>query len=110
MKITKNLMEQDSLLKELGLTEFDAKQQDELFQLLMDILEIKVMDAVLSELNEQEKKEFTVILLGENVDSAKEFLNKRIKNLNKKLDDVVKNFKAELLQDISEAKKQLLKK
>lgn len=110
MKITKSLMEQDSLLKELGLAEFDAKQQSELFELMMDILEIKVMDAVLSELSDEEKKEFTIILLGENPDAAKEFLNKRIKNLDKKLDDVVKDFKAELVKDISDAKKELIKK
>lgn len=102
-------MQQDSLLNELGLTDFEEQQQQELFALMMDILEIKVMDAVLSELSEKEKQEFTVILLGENVDTAREFLDKRVKGLDKKLANVVKDFKEELAQDVVDAKKQLLR-
>lgn len=110
MKITKNLMEQESLLNELGLTELEKGQQQELFDLMMDILEIKIMDAILSELSEQEKKEFTIILLGENTAAAKKFLDEHIKSIDRKLSDVVKDFKLELMQDILDAKKQLLKK
>ena len=55
MKITGNLLSQESLLDELGLTNFEKGQQEELFVLMIDILEIKVLDCVLSELNEAEK-------------------------------------------------------
>lgn len=109
MKITKNLMSQDTLLADLGLTDFDAKDQHDLFDLMMDILEIKVLDAVLSELSDAEQKEFTLILLGENTDAAREFLDKRIKNLDTILDKVVSDFKQELIEDVLKAKKELLK-
>lgn len=110
MKLTKSLLNQDSLLHELGLNDFDSKQQSELFGLMMDILEVKVLDAVLSELSEEEKKEFTIILLGESTDEARKYLDKRIKNLDSKLDDVVKAFKQELVEDVESAKKDLIKK
>lgn len=97
-------------MKDLGLIDFDPAQQTELFDLMMDILEIKVLDRVLSELSEAEQKEFTLILLGENVQAAREYLDKRIKNLDENLDEVVIKYKEELMQDILDAKKQLLKK
>lgn len=103
-------MSQESLMKDLGLADFDESHQSELFALMMDVLEIKVLDRVLSELNDAEQKEFTLILLGENVQSAREFLEKRIKNLDAKLDDVIIDYKHELMQDIIDAKKNLLKK
>ncbi len=110
MKISKSLLSEESLMKELGLTDFDPNHQEELFTLMMDILEIKVLDCVLSELSEEDKRQFTVILLGENTDAAKEFLDRRIKGLDKKLEQVVQAFKEELVADVLEAKKELLKK
>lgn len=110
MKLTNSLLQKESLMNELGLTDFASDQQGELFALMMDILEIKVLDAVLSKLTEAEQKEFTLILLSEDIDNTKNYLSKKIKNMDKLLSEVIIDFKQDLLTDILEAKKELLRK
>lgn len=110
MKVTKDLLNKKDLLEALDLTDFAEDQASTLFELLMDILEIKMLDTILSELEDADKKEFITLLnKEEDPEAVNDFLRDHIKGFDSKLKIMMAEFKQELKEDIAQAKKSLLK-
>jgi hypothetical protein len=64
-----------------------------------------VINTVLPELSNEDKKVFLRNLLADNHDETWKHLSSRVKNIEEKLSKSLKDLKKELLKDIEEAKK-----
>lgn len=95
-----------SLLSELGLNNLDVVNQQKLFTIIADILETKIFEMILSNLDEKLQIDFLKLVADKKEKMSQEFVKKNIKNLDKKIESVVNQVKKELASEIKSAKLQ----
>jgi hypothetical protein len=95
-----------SLLSELGLNNLDVANQQKLFTIIADILETKIFEMILSNLDENQQINFLQLVADKKEKMSQEFVKKNIKNLDKKIESVVNQVKKELASEIKSAKLQ----
>ena len=88
-------------LNELGLT---REEKVHLAHLVDSSLHNKILDTILSQLNEQDKKQFLVHLKESSHDKIWNFLNEKIEKIEDKIKNVAKDLQFELEKDIKKAK------
>lgn len=93
-----------SLLSELGLNNLDIANQQKLFTIIADILETKIFEMILSNLDENLQINFLKLVADKKEKKSQEFVRKNIKNLDKKIESVVNQVKKELASEIKSAK------
>jgi len=76
------------------------KEKEHLTLLAEEMLHHKILDMVLTELNEEDKKVFLLLLLDESHDQVWEHLTGKIEDLHTKLKSVAKEIEESLLEDI----------
>lgn len=99
-----HLIEFESLqveLEEMGLSE---QEKTHLLSLAQSNLHHTVLDAILSELSEDDKKMFLSHVASEDHQKIWEFLSKKIENIEEKIKKAADSLKQELHKDIKEAK------
>ena len=100
-----HIIETSTLSLALGDMEMTQEERVHLISLIETNLHHEILDAVLSELSEDDKKIFLEHLVHDEHDKMWELLNTKIDNIEEKIMKVVADVKKELHQDIEEAKK-----
>lgn len=100
-----HLIEYESIFIEFEKLEFSEDEKKHLAHLIDENLHHKVLDAVLSELNEEDKKTFLLHLHKDEHEKIWELLNKRVDNIEDKIKKAAEELKAEIHKDLKEAHK-----
>jgi succinate dehydrogenase flavin-adding protein (antitoxin of CptAB toxin-antitoxin module) len=99
-----NLVDTDSIVFELETLNLSKEEKDHLTMLVHSNMHHTVIEIVLSELPEEEKKIFMHLLHQEDQEMIWMHLNAHVKNAEKKIKKAAEDLKKELLQDIKEVK------
>lgn len=102
-----HIIETSTLSLSLGEMELSQKERLELLSLAHDNLHHAILDTVLSELSEVDKKLFLQHLAVDNHNKIWELLRDKVENIEEKIKKVAEEVKKELHQDIDEAKKKV---
>lgn len=100
-----HLIEIDALHIELDLMDLTSDERHELMSLLEGSVHHLIMDTILSELSEAEKKEFLSHVASEKHDEIWKLL-KKVKDIEHKIRQAADDLKKQMQHDIKEAKKQ----
>lgn len=100
-----HLIEIESIIIELDKLDLSPQQKAHLTSLIDSSLHHTVLDAVLSQLNPQDKKAFLQSLKEDNHDKIWEFLNGKVDNIEEKIKKAADDLKSELHEDLKEARK-----
>lgn len=98
-----HLIDTSSISLALGDMELTQEERVHLISLVESSLHHAVLDMILSELNEGDRKEFVKQLADENDEKIWNFLNKRIDNIEEKIKSTAEELKKELHKDIKES-------
>ncbi len=99
-----HIVETSSLSLALGDLELTQQERVHLISLVEKNLHHTIIDAVLSELSEEDKKEFLLHLASNKHDKIWELLNKKVENIEEKILKAADDVKKELHKDIEEVK------
>ncbi len=100
-----HLVEIESIIVEMDKMDLSAEEKLHLAHLVDSSLHHTILDAVFSELSEQDKKIFITHLKGNNHDKIWQFLNDKIENIETKIKKAAEGLKNELDEDLKEGKK-----
>ncbi len=99
------LIETNILIEELNAMDLKPEEKAHLTSLIDSSLHHVIIDEVLSNLSEEDKKAFLKLLATEkNHDKVLDFLNSKVEGIEKKIKTVADNLVAELHEDITSAK------
>lgn len=99
-----HLIETSQLSLALGDMELSKDERIHLLSLVESNLHHLILDVVLSELSEEDKKIFLEHVATNSHDKVWELLNKKVANIEEKIKKAAEDLKKELYQDIREAK------
>lgn len=88
-------------IDKMGLSD---QEKMELAQLVDSSLHHTILDAVFSQLQEQDKRIFIMHLREDNHDKIWQFLNEKVDRIEHKIKEVAEDLRQQLLKDIKEAK------
>lgn len=100
-----HLIEIESIILELDKLELSPEQKIHLTNLIDSSLHHTILDAILSELSQQDKKVFVNHLKEDDRGKIWQFLNEKVDNIEDKIKKVADDLKAELQRDLKEAKR-----
>lgn len=99
-----HLIEIESVISELDKMELSDEERIHLAALLDSSLHHTILDAILSELPDQEKRVFLQHITEGNHDKIWKFLNEKIDGIEDKIKMVAEDLKKELHKDLKKAK------
>lgn len=99
-----HIIETSLISLELGDMDLTKEERLHLLDLAHSQLHHVVMDTILSELSEEDKKHFLSHVASNEHDKIWEFLNQRVENVEEKIKKVAEDLKKELHKDLKEAK------
>lgn len=99
-----HLVETSVISLELGDLDLSKDERIHLVQLAEDNIHHAILDAILSEFSEEDKKIFLHHLSEDDHDKVWEHLNKKVENIEDKIRSAAESIKKELHRDIKEAK------
>ncbi len=105
-KFYTHLVEVDTLIIELDKMDLSQEEKMHLTALIDSSLDHAILEAILSELNEEDKKVFLKHLALDAHDKIWDLLGNRIDNIEGKIKKAADELKQELHKDIEEAKRQ----
>ncbi|MBI2430743.1 MAG: hypothetical protein HYV39_01870 [Candidatus Levybacteria bacterium] len=97
-------METSSLSLALGDMDLSQEERLHLVSLVESNLHHTILDAVLSELSEEDKKIFLHHVAHNEHDRVWELLNKKVENIEEKIKNAAESLKKELHKDIEDAR------
>lgn len=100
-----NLVQTESLIVALNDLELTEEQKIHLIGIIDSSLHHAILDAVLSELSEKDKKTFLEHMTEEDNDKIWKFLSGKIEHIEEKIKKAAEDLKTELHRDIKETKK-----
>lgn len=100
-----HLVKTDSLIIRLQELSLKEDEHAHLVSLMESNLHHTILDAILSELSEEDKRLFLKELASDNHGEIWEFLKKRIDNIESKIEKTADDLEKELHNDIDEIKK-----
>lgn len=96
----------DYIIEELDTLNLSQKEKQHLSALLDSAIHHAVFDRILSHLNQADKKAFLQLIMNnEKDDKILDFLNKRVENIERKIQSTADELIKELHKDVKEAKK-----
>jgi DNA-directed RNA polymerase specialized sigma24 family protein len=101
-----HLVETDTLLIELDKLEMTEDEKVHLVSLIDSNIHHAIVDVVLSELSSEDKKIFLTHVLSEEHDKIWELLDKKVDNIEDKIQQAADSLKKELHKDIEEIKEE----
>lgn len=99
-----HLTEMESVIVELDKLDLSPEQRLHLTSLIDSSMYHTILDAILSELSDADKKVFLSHLKEDKKDRIWEFLNGKIDNIEEKIKKTADDLKSELHKDLKEAK------
>lgn len=100
-----HIIEIESLLLELDQVDLTEGEKRHLAKLIDANLHHTILDAILSELSEADKKVFLNHLSADEHNKIWQLLNKRIDNIEEKIKEAASSLKEEMRADIKEAER-----
>jgi hypothetical protein len=100
-----HLIEVDSLEIEIDSFDLSEEQKKELKELIHESIYHTVLDAILSELPEKDKKVFLTHLVSDDNEKIWGFVNKKVLFIEDKIKKAAEDIKIELHKDIKESKR-----
>lgn len=100
-----HLIEIEELVIELDELDLSKEQKIHLTGLIDSSLHHTILDAVLSELSEPDKKDFVNHLMEDDHEKIWKFLNEKVDNVEEKIKKSANELKKELHRDLKESKK-----
>lgn len=100
-----HLVETDSIVTALDGLSLTEEEKIHLIGIIDSSLHHAVLDAVLSELSENDKKVFLEHMMEEENEKIWKFLNSKVDNIEEKIKKTAADLKEELHKDIKEVKK-----
>ncbi len=104
-KFYSHLVQIDSLIVELDSMDFSESEKHQLAKLIDSNLHHTILDAILSELPEADKKIFLEHLNNEDHDKIWQLLNEKVENIEAKIKKAAEDLKQDMRQDIEETKR-----
>lgn len=98
-----HLIEIDSIIHELDKMNLSVSEKVELVTLIDKSLHNKILDVVLSELSQSDKRAFVASVTFEENEKIWKFLNHKVDKIEDKIKKAVQDLKEELHQDINQA-------
>lgn len=99
-----HLIEIDQVFVELDQLNLSSEEKLHLAKLIDSSLHHTILDAVLSQLSESDKRKFMNQLTENNHDKIWQFLNGKIDNIEEKIKKIAEGLKKELAKDLKKAK------
>jgi len=99
-----NLIDTTSITLELAEMDLTQEERVHLVSLVESNIHHAILDIVLSELSEEDKKEFLNHLTSDNHDKVWELLNSKVEHIEDKIKVAAQELKKELHKDIREAR------
>jgi|SRR3989344_4048311 len=99
-----SIVEVESLFLALEELDLDAEEKKHLRELADSNLYHTIIDAILSELSDQDKKVFLEHIAHNNHDKVWDFLNDKVENIGDKIRKAAHDLRDELHKDIKEVK------
>lgn len=99
-----HLIEIESIIIELDKLDLSSEQKAHLTGLIDSSLHHTVVDAVLSQLDPQDKKAFLQSLKEDDNDKIWKFLNEKVGSIEEKIKKAADDLKSELHEDLKEAR------
>lgn len=99
-----HIVETDSLITELNELDLVEEERKELATLIHSSLHHAVLDAILSELSEEDKRRFLKHLVSDDHEKLWMLLNEKIEGVEEKIKKAAHALKEQLSKDIKEAK------
>jgi uncharacterized protein YaaW (UPF0174 family) len=103
-KFFDHLVEIDTIHLEIEELNLEEKQKEEIKKLIEDNLYHTILDAILSELTEEDKKIFLSHIVEDDHDKIWKLLNTKIENIDEKIKQAADAVKKELRKDIESTK------
>ncbi len=100
-----NIVDTASISIELAEIDLTPQERMHLISLAESNVHHAVLDTVLSQLREEDKKEFLTHVIHENHDKVWEFLKEKTQDIEEKIKKTAEELKEELKKDILETKK-----
>ena len=100
-----HLVSIEEVLIELDTLELSPDERHHLGQLLDSNLHHTVLDAILAELEEEDKEDFLRLLNSEKHDKIWEHLNDKADNIEEKIQKAAKDITSQMQKDIKDAKR-----
>jgi hypothetical protein len=100
-----HLIEIESVTMELDSIELEDHEKHELAHLVDSNIHNVVMDAILSKLPDEDKREFAQVATDQDHEKIWKFLNEKTNDIESEIKKAAAEFKKELKEDIKEAKK-----
>ena len=97
-----HLVEIESIIVELDRMDLSKEEKLQLAHLIDSTLHNTILDAVLSQLQEEDKRKFLMHLSADNHDKIWMFLNSRVDNIETKIKKTADDLKKKLHKDIKE--------
>lgn len=99
-----HLIDFSSLYIELEKLKIEADEREELISLAQSNTHHAILDAILSELSEEDKLKFMQHLHSDNHDEIWKLLNSKVENVEGKIKKAAEDLKKQLHKDIKESK------
>jgi len=99
-----HLIDFEPIVVTLTELEFEDAEREGLLEIAGDSVHHAVLDVILSELSDDDKKEFLRLLLDEGHEQVWEHLNSRVENIEEKIKDTARKLQEELHKDIHDSK------
>ncbi len=100
-----HLVEYESILVELDKLDLSEDERKHLAKLIDESLHHKILDAVLSELSEEDKKTFLLHHHREEHDKLWKLLNEKVDKIEEKIKKAADDLKDEMKKDIQESQR-----
>ncbi len=101
-----HIVETESIVIELNQIDLTEEEKAHLISLMDSNLHHTILDAILSELSNEDKKVFLKHLAHKDHDKVWQLLNEKIKNIESKIKKASEDLKEQLRKDIKEAKEE----
>lgn len=99
-----HLVEVESIIVELDKMDLSTEEKLQLAYLIDSSLHHTVLDAILSELSEEDKKILLKFIHQDDHDKIWQFLNEKVDNIENKIKKAAEDLKKQLHEDIKKAK------
>ena len=100
-----HLVDLESLEEELSLLDLTKDEKKELVEIAHVTLHGTILDAILSELSEVDKRKFLTLVAHGNDEKISEHLNTKVEKVEEKISAAALQIKKELKEDITKIKK-----
>lgn len=97
-------LDKKTIFSEFNLDDLSSEEKDQVFNLLSEIYNLRLLDAILDRLKEADQQKF-LALIHDDEEKGRIFISERIKDLDNLLSETASQVKSDFAKDIKVARK-----